>query len=47
MLAAKEPLVTGVAQALNEKEYSAANVYTRVLARIQETAVVAYNLLNG
>lgn len=46
MLAAKEPLVTGVAQALNEKEYSAANVYTRVLARIQETAVVAYNLLN-
>ncbi|WP_243684153.1 nickel-dependent hydrogenase large subunit [Methanosarcina barkeri] len=46
MLNIKEPLVTGLAQALNEKGYSAANVYTRMLARMQETAILAYELLN-
>ena len=45
MLAMKEPLVTGLAQAFNAKGYSAANVYTRMMARIQETAIVANQLL--
>jgi hydrogenase large subunit len=46
MLAIKEPLVTGLALAFNEKGYSAANVYTRMLARMQEMAILAYELLN-
>ncbi|WP_410509166.1 nickel-dependent hydrogenase large subunit [Methanosarcina hadiensis] len=46
MLNIKEPLVTGLALALAEKGYSAANVYTRMLARMQETAILAYELLN-
>jgi F420-nonreducing hydrogenase I large subunit len=46
MLNIKEPLVTGLAQAFNENGYSAANVYTRMLARMQETAILAYELLN-
>ena len=46
MLNMKEPLVTGLALALNEKGYSAANVYTRMLARMQETTILAYELLN-
>jgi methanophenazine hydrogenase, large subunit len=46
MLNIKEPLVTGLAQVFNEKGYSAANVYTRMLARMQETAILAYELLN-
>ena len=45
MLAMKEPLVTGLALAFNEKGYSAANVYTRMMARIQETAIIANELL--
>ena len=44
MLAAKEPLVTGLALAFNENGYSAANVYTRMMARIQETAIIANEL---
>ena len=46
MLNIKEPLVTGLALAFNEKGYSAANVYTRMLARMQEMAILAYELLN-
>lgn len=46
MLNIKEPLVTGLAQALAENGYSAANVYTRELARMQEVAILAYELLN-
>jgi len=46
MLNIKEPLVTGLAQTFNEKGYSAANVYTRMLARMQEMAILAYELLN-
>ena len=46
MLNIKEPLVTGLAQAFNAKGYSAANVYTRMLARMQEMAILAYELLN-
>ena len=45
MLAMKEPLVTGLAQTFAEKGKSAANVYTRMLARMQETAILAYELL--
>jgi methanophenazine hydrogenase, large subunit len=45
MLNIKEPLVTGLALAFNEKGYSAANVYTRMLARMQEMAILAYELL--
>jgi hydrogenase large subunit len=46
MLAMKEPLVTGLALAFAENGYSAANVYTRMLARMQEMAILAYELLN-
>ena len=46
MLNMKEPLVTGLALAFNEKGYSAANVYTRMMARIQETTILAHELLN-
>ncbi len=46
MLNIKEPLVTGLALAFAENGYSAANVYTRMLARMQETAILAYELLN-
>jgi hydrogenase large subunit len=45
MLNIKEPLVTGLALAFNENGYSAANVYTRMLARMQEMAILAYELL--
>jgi hydrogenase large subunit len=45
MLAMKEPLITGLAQAFQENGYSPANVYTRTLARIQETAIIANQLL--
>ena len=45
MLAMKEPLVTGLALAFNAKGYSAANVYTRMMARIQETTIIANELL--
>ena len=45
MLNIKEPLVTGLALAFNEKGYSAANVYTRMLARMQEMAILAYEML--
>jgi F420-nonreducing hydrogenase I large subunit len=46
MLNIKEPLVTGLAQTFAAKGYSAANVYTRMLARMQETAILAYELFN-
>jgi len=45
MLAMKEPLVTGLALAFNANGYSAANVYTRMMARIQETTIIANELL--
>src|SRR5512133_1621183 len=45
MLNMKEPLVTGLAQAFNANGYSAANVYTRMMARIQETTILAHELL--
>ena len=45
MLAIKEPLVTGLALAFHDKGYSAANVYTRMLARMQETTIIANELL--
>jgi hydrogenase large subunit len=45
MLAMKEPLVTGLAMTFNEKGYSAANVFTRMMARIQETTIIANELL--
>jgi methanophenazine hydrogenase, large subunit len=45
MLNIQEPLVTGLAQTFNAKGYSAANVYTRMLARMQEMAILAYELL--
>jgi methanophenazine hydrogenase, large subunit len=45
MLNMKEPLVTGLALAFHENGYSAANVYTRMMARIQETTILAHELL--
>jgi methanophenazine hydrogenase, large subunit len=45
MLVMKEPLITGLAQKFNENGYSAANVYTRMMARIQEIFIVANQLL--
>ncbi|MCQ1534997.1 F420-nonreducing hydrogenase [Methanosarcina sp. KYL-1] len=45
LLAMKEPLVTGLALAFAENGYSAANTYTRMMARIQETAIIANELL--
>ncbi|HIH74215.1 MAG TPA: nickel-dependent hydrogenase large subunit [Methanosarcina sp.] len=45
MLAMKEPLVTGLAQAFSAKGYSPANVFTRMMARIQETTILAHQLL--
>ena len=44
MLAAKDPLVTGVAKAYAAAGMSPANVYTRTIARMQETAILAYQL---
>ncbi|MDD4331446.1 MAG: nickel-dependent hydrogenase large subunit, partial [Methanosarcinaceae archaeon] len=45
MLAMKEPLTTGLALALKENGYSPANTYTRMVARIQEVAILANELL--
>lgn len=41
MLACEDPLVTGLAKAFAANGYSAANVYTRMVARMQETAKLA------
>jgi len=41
MLACGDPLVTGLAKAFADNGYSAANVFTRVVARMQETAKLA------
>ena len=45
LLAMKEPLVTGLARAFKDNGYSPANTYTRMIARIQETAIIANELL--
>lgn len=44
MLAAKDPLVWGLAEAYKANGMSPASVFTRVLARMQETARLAYML---
>lgn len=45
MIAMKEPLVMGLAQAFIDNGYSPANTYTRMLARMQETLIIANELL--
>lgn len=45
-IVAQDPLVTGLAKAYKDAGLSPANVYTRVLARMQEVAVLAYELVN-
>ncbi|MDD3042860.1 MAG: nickel-dependent hydrogenase large subunit [Methanosarcinaceae archaeon] len=45
MLAMKEPLTTGLALAFKENGYSPANTYTRTIARIQELAIIANELV--
>jgi F420-nonreducing hydrogenase I large subunit len=45
LLAMKEPLVTGLAQVFKDNGYSPANTYTRMVARIQEIAIIANELL--
>lgn len=45
MIAMKEPLVMGLAQAFLDNGYSFANTYTRMLARVQETLIIANELL--
>jgi len=44
MINAKEPLVMGLAEAFLKNGYSPANVYTRMLARAQETIILAREL---
>ncbi|HIH44444.1 MAG TPA: nickel-dependent hydrogenase large subunit [Candidatus Methanoperedenaceae archaeon] len=44
MINNKEPLVMGLAAAFAKNGYSPANVYTRMLARMQETLIVAREL---
>ncbi|MDI6888086.1 MAG: nickel-dependent hydrogenase large subunit [Methanocellales archaeon] len=44
MINAKEPLVTGLAETFLANCYSPANVYTRMLARAQETIILAREL---
>jgi hydrogenase large subunit len=41
----KEPLVTGMVQAFKDNGYSPANTYTRMIMRIQETRIIANELL--
>ncbi len=45
LLAMKEPLMTGLVRAFKDNGYSPANTYTRMIARIQETAIIANELL--
>ncbi|MDR0767449.1 MAG: nickel-dependent hydrogenase large subunit [Methanosarcinales archaeon] len=44
MLVAQDPLITGLAQAFAENGMSPANVYTRMLARMHEVAVIAHKI---
>jgi hydrogenase large subunit len=44
MINAQEPLVMGLAEAFLQNGYSPANVYTRMLARAQETIIIAREL---
>ncbi|MDV0444686.1 Periplasmic [NiFe] hydrogenase large subunit [Methanimicrococcus sp. At1] len=46
MIVAQDPLVTGLAKAFADNGMSPANVYTRVLARMQETAVIAHKIVD-
>ncbi|MCL2550335.1 MAG: nickel-dependent hydrogenase large subunit, partial [Methanimicrococcus sp.] len=46
MIVAQDPLVTGIAQAYANAGLSAANVYTRMIARMHETAILAYEIVN-
>ena len=46
MIVAQDPLVTGIAQAYASAGLSPANVYTRMLARMHETAILAYEIVN-
>ena len=44
MLAIDEPLVTGLAKAMVDNGYSAANTFTRMLARAQEFLIISEQL---
>ncbi|MDL2261289.1 nickel-dependent hydrogenase large subunit [Methanimicrococcus sp. OttesenSCG-928-J09] len=46
MIVAQDPLVTGLAKAFADNGMSPANVYTRVLARMQETAILAHKIVD-
>ncbi|WNY28497.1 Periplasmic [NiFe] hydrogenase large subunit [Methanimicrococcus stummii] len=46
MIVAQDPLVTGLAKAFADNGMSPANVYTRMLARMQETAVIAHKIVD-
>ena len=46
MIVAQDPLVTGIAQAYVAAGLSPANVYTRMLARMQETAILAHKIVD-
>lgn len=46
LLVAGDPLITGLAKAFADNGISPANVYTRVLARMHETAVIAHKIVD-
>ena len=46
MIVAQDPLVTGIAKAYADAGLSPANVYTRMLARMQETAIIAHKIVD-
>jgi Ni,Fe-hydrogenase I large subunit len=46
MIVAQDPLVTGIAKAFADNGMSPANVYTRMLARMQETAILAHKIVD-
>lgn len=46
LIVAQEPLVTGIAKAYADAGLSPANVYTRMLARMQEVAILSYQIVN-
>lgn len=46
MIVSQDPLVTGLAKAFADNGMSPANVYTRVLARMQETAIIAHKIVD-
>lgn len=46
LIVAQDPLIIGLAQAFAANGMSPANVYTRVLARMHETAIIAHKIVD-